>query len=349
MGFLPAIWGDMTWKDFHFTIEHASKDEQLTFEDLDKFVKAFFHMLACGGCIVHIFIHLSSRPLPKQKEKWIEWGIAMHNDVNIQLGKPILSTNDAIKLMEDPLNTNRPSLKHVLEATEFMILSSSFLEEKTNKEKEQNQTTKRRIMDFFYSFIRCFPHTDKRSILQNHVKTHPLEFHTFTTLLNMWSRLRFSIDRNEDGLLNAPRTVEEKVSAFNEHSTKHFAAIAAKKQPISPEIVEQVPSTNKSIWTRFKNWIYPSAPATTPVVVAAENDSNITLHLESQTKPRQYHTSTTTQFSWLWFWIIIFFVLVFLVVLVVLSSKYPKTSAETWDVEQSQMSPIEPQIIPNSM
>ena len=109
--FDPKHWGKAGWKLAHYISlaypDNPTKEEQ---ESMYMFFKYFGLNLPCWSCRVHYNGHWKKLPLTddilKSREKLIKWVIDLHNEVNISLGKPTMSYEDAINMYMYPDEEN---------------------------------------------------------------------------------------------------------------------------------------------------------------------------------------------------------------------------------------------------
>jgi hypothetical protein len=99
----PILWGNHLWKFMHYLT--LSYPDNPSLDDQDKF-KRFFMMigdyLPCEKCRVNYIKHKSELPLTddilQSRDKLIFWLYDLHNIVNLDTGKDILSKEKFIEL-----------------------------------------------------------------------------------------------------------------------------------------------------------------------------------------------------------------------------------------------------------
>jgi hypothetical protein len=87
LGLNDAIeWGPILWKEFH----NRTKQYKMDVEAENRWLTIFGSWIPCGECRSH-YLELLKKTPPDlhSKESFEEWGIDIHNKVNIRLGKPI--------------------------------------------------------------------------------------------------------------------------------------------------------------------------------------------------------------------------------------------------------------------
>jgi hypothetical protein len=99
---LPEIWGKNSWYILHiFAIGYP---KQPTYEEIiayKNFYENFWKVIPCYKCSVNYRRHLKEVPLDDyltDNTKLFEWTVKLHNIVNVELGKPEMSLEDAIDM-----------------------------------------------------------------------------------------------------------------------------------------------------------------------------------------------------------------------------------------------------------
>jgi len=126
----PATWGPHLWIGIHYIAlgypAAPSTTDKMNykyfFENLDK-------VLPCGKCADHYKENLKHTPIDKYLDsptKLFEWTVAMHNAVNMLLGKSTMTLQDAIaayptKLIE-PFVCSPASQRHTDHSITFVIV-----------------------------------------------------------------------------------------------------------------------------------------------------------------------------------------------------------------------------------
>jgi hypothetical protein len=97
----PEVWGPFGWKFIHYITTGYPNNP--TNEDKIKYLNFFNslqYVLPCSICSHHFQENMKINPLTDEilsdKTKFIEWGIAMHNLVNISTGKKVYTMEEGI-------------------------------------------------------------------------------------------------------------------------------------------------------------------------------------------------------------------------------------------------------------
>jgi len=97
MGYSPDMWGRQAW---HFIHMVALSYPQVATEETKKKYYAFFeslgHALPCPSCSKHYKEKFDKYPPPLENHnRLFEWTVDIHNAVNADNGKPLLSYEEA--------------------------------------------------------------------------------------------------------------------------------------------------------------------------------------------------------------------------------------------------------------
>jgi FAD-linked sulfhydryl oxidase len=115
----PDIWGPHAWYLLHsITLDYPENPTELHKRNMTNFIKAFQLVIPCEKCKINFNKHLSAYPLNdnilKSKLNLVKWMIDMHNSVNRETGKKILSYDDALDdLISKYNNENKKSISSV--------------------------------------------------------------------------------------------------------------------------------------------------------------------------------------------------------------------------------------------
>lgn len=102
----PDNWGPVTWYTLHF-IALAYSDSPTTenIYEYKSFFENFWKVLPCYKCAVNYKRHLQELPLTEQflvnSDTLFAWTVSLHNIVNKENGKPLMSIEDAKKKYTD--------------------------------------------------------------------------------------------------------------------------------------------------------------------------------------------------------------------------------------------------------
>jgi hypothetical protein len=101
MGLDPRIFGPSFWGALHLACFHADNPDKVR-----DFINLYQYVLPCQGCRNHFAQVLKDYPIPETNEELFDWSVMVHNVVNDRLGKPRMTTDEAViqwigkKLME---------------------------------------------------------------------------------------------------------------------------------------------------------------------------------------------------------------------------------------------------------
>jgi len=102
----PETWGPHGWKFIHFiTMGYPIHPSKYDKENYLKFFNSLTKVIPCSFCADHFKDHLRMHPLDNKvlssRENLMEWGIKMHNLVNIMNNKKSLTKKEGIKLIKE--------------------------------------------------------------------------------------------------------------------------------------------------------------------------------------------------------------------------------------------------------
>jgi hypothetical protein len=104
MKFPPAVWGPIFWMTMHIVAlgypESPSYSEKKAAKE---FYEGLQHLIPCPTCKLHYAENLKNLPVTPSldnRRDLFKWTVDMHNMVNKQLGKPIVSQAEALKFIE---------------------------------------------------------------------------------------------------------------------------------------------------------------------------------------------------------------------------------------------------------
>lgn len=109
---IPDLWGKYLWKSIHYIA--LGFPEKPTPEEVYNYYNFFINLekvIPCYKCSINYKRNLIELPIDEylsSKMKLFEWTVNMHNLVNKELNKPIISINDAINIYnkKDIVTTN---------------------------------------------------------------------------------------------------------------------------------------------------------------------------------------------------------------------------------------------------
>jgi hypothetical protein len=99
----PNLWGKHFWGIIHYiTISYPNSPSNEHKLKVKQFFELFESLLPCENCRFHYSTNLKKYPLTDEvlssKYKLVEWGVILHNEVNKQTGKKIITVDDAINI-----------------------------------------------------------------------------------------------------------------------------------------------------------------------------------------------------------------------------------------------------------
>ena len=105
----PDVWGPHGWKFIHYiTLGYPYNPTESEKLEYKKFFSLLGSVIPCSICGNNYIEHLKIKPLTdnvlSNKQKFIEWGIDMHNLVNMENNKQIITYEDGMKKILDCSN-----------------------------------------------------------------------------------------------------------------------------------------------------------------------------------------------------------------------------------------------------
>ena len=99
MGYSPKLWGSEGWHFIHFVaLNYPEKPSEEDKNNYYKFLKSLEFTIPCEGCAYNFSEKLKkSPPNLNSRKEFFEWTVDVHNQVNKQNGKKILSYKEAYK------------------------------------------------------------------------------------------------------------------------------------------------------------------------------------------------------------------------------------------------------------
>jgi hypothetical protein len=100
MTLAPDLWGPSVWAAIHLICLGApEKIDPATQNAYATFFKQLPYILPCATCAKHLEANLQTLPLEgdvtQTRESLFRWSVELHNLVNKQLGKPMMTLQDA--------------------------------------------------------------------------------------------------------------------------------------------------------------------------------------------------------------------------------------------------------------
>jgi hypothetical protein len=78
------------WRRLHEACFYGQAD--------DEFMKNFIKTIPCQNCKVDFLDVLQRIPKPSDPELWLDWSLALQNDIHSRNNKPLFKKEDTIKL-----------------------------------------------------------------------------------------------------------------------------------------------------------------------------------------------------------------------------------------------------------
>lgn len=107
----PKLWGNCMWSTLHYiSFSYPDIPTNVDMENMRIFFTHIGNVLPCEICRHHFNINITKFPLTndvlKSRYNLIYWLVHFHNEVNIQIGKPIMTIDDVIKKYSSVHNYN---------------------------------------------------------------------------------------------------------------------------------------------------------------------------------------------------------------------------------------------------
>lgn len=102
----PTIWGSCSWKFMHYiTMGYPEQPSEEVKKNTYNFYISLKYLLPCEKCRSNFSYHLTKHPLTdtilSSKNNLINWLIDIHNEVNISIGKPTMTYNEALDIYKN--------------------------------------------------------------------------------------------------------------------------------------------------------------------------------------------------------------------------------------------------------
>jgi hypothetical protein len=107
----PNIWGKYGWPFIHMVAKcypkNPTKEDKINYRN---FFLSLQNVLPCGSCCVNYTSHLAELPITEEvlanQDSLLKWTIDLHNIVNRDTGKPMLSYEEALTEINNMTKTN---------------------------------------------------------------------------------------------------------------------------------------------------------------------------------------------------------------------------------------------------
>jgi hypothetical protein len=101
----PKVWGPHGWIFLHsITLNYPENPSSQDKKEMKNFFEALRYALPCDKCAKNLRKHMRDIPLTddilNSRDKFINWLIDIHNEVNKENGKRVLSHRDARQRIE---------------------------------------------------------------------------------------------------------------------------------------------------------------------------------------------------------------------------------------------------------
>lgn len=110
----PNIWGPSMWLSLHtITLNYPENPSIHDKKAMSDFFTNLQYVLPCQKCSDNYANHLIKFPIENflgSRDELVEWLIHIHNEVNKQLGKKILSKDIALKKIREQFKTTKTQL-----------------------------------------------------------------------------------------------------------------------------------------------------------------------------------------------------------------------------------------------
>ena len=91
----PQLWGPSAWYFLHsLTFSYPENPTQKEKKSIKDFFSSLQYLLPCDVCKLNYKIHFNEDPIDghlQSRERVVKWLISIHNKVNVETGKPLLS------------------------------------------------------------------------------------------------------------------------------------------------------------------------------------------------------------------------------------------------------------------
>lgn len=102
----PELWGQYLWKSIHFiALGYPDNPSEQELQAYKYFYSNLWQVIPCLKCANNYKRHLEELPIDDfltSKKDLFEWTVNLHNIVNKELGKPIMSKEIAFALYTMP-------------------------------------------------------------------------------------------------------------------------------------------------------------------------------------------------------------------------------------------------------
>jgi FAD-linked sulfhydryl oxidase len=117
MGYSPLLWGRQAWHFIHFVaLSYPDTPNDLDKRNYLRFFKSLHKTLPCPTCAEHFKENMKKIPIRLENRKSLfEWTVDIHNEVNKENKKRILSYEQAIEeINKNALPNDDKSIKKAI-------------------------------------------------------------------------------------------------------------------------------------------------------------------------------------------------------------------------------------------
>lgn len=107
----PSIWGKHAWNFMHLiTLEYPENPDKHTINNYKSFIYSLTNILPCEKCRNNLSKHLQNKPITDEimssRISFVKYIIDLHNIVNFETNKPVLSYEDSLKKINELLDND---------------------------------------------------------------------------------------------------------------------------------------------------------------------------------------------------------------------------------------------------
>ena len=157
----PNVWGPHGWKFIHYiTLGYPENPTQIQKDKFQAFFILLKDVLPCAVCANHYKENLQHYPLTEQilnsREKFIKWGIDIHNNVNKSNKKPILDYTTAYNMINTDSEckpVKQIELFNIIDKKDNIIDKKNNIIDKKDKESINNNIMVYKLIGLFIFLI----------------------------------------------------------------------------------------------------------------------------------------------------------------------------------------------------
>ena len=119
----PNVWGPHGWKFMHYvSLGYPQQPTENDKRNYKEFYSNLKNVLPCKTCAMNYERNLTELPIDnalQSRDSLVKWVIDIHNKVNSELGKPIVSPEDALQLY---MKEDKPVLDYCFKILVLIII-----------------------------------------------------------------------------------------------------------------------------------------------------------------------------------------------------------------------------------